>query len=311
MHRLILTFDVEDFINPDAIGALHTVLKMLNRYKLKAIFFITGHMAEKLSNSPEILDLLKNHEIGFHSSSHSVHPTIPEYTDVESYRRAYLISMERETAHINPLTGRVEAEGGVYFLQDLFSSKKIEAYRAPGMSWTPPHLEALVDLGIKYDFSSNITTSEPVNYRTITFYPYTLTQQWTGSLSDYEVLSYAILRRRVAIFDLHPALYVNQGVWDSIYFKGNPQTLLRTPNRLPDEVTSLFSRFELLLERIRLLYNTKLIEVDPHLSASTKRLIPDKNDVQEYYEKSIRWPEKFFGYRPRFIRDHFQEFFHN
>jgi peptidoglycan/xylan/chitin deacetylase (PgdA/CDA1 family) len=309
LHRLLLTFDVEDFINSNAVYALHTILKMLNRYKLRAMFFITGHMAEKLSSSPEILDLLKGHEIGFHSSSHSVHPIIPEYTDVESYRRAYSVSLERETAHINPLTGRVEAEGGVYFLQDLFSPKKIEAYRAPGMSWTPPHLEALVDLGIKYDFSSNITTSEPVDYKTITFYPYTLTQQWAGNLSDYKVLLHAILRRKVAIFDLHPALYVNQGVWDSIYFKGNPQTLLRIPNRSLDEVTSMFSKFELLLKRIKLIYNTKLIEVDPHLSASTKRLILGESDVQECYESSIRWPRKFFGYHPRYIRGHFQEFF--
>jgi peptidoglycan/xylan/chitin deacetylase (PgdA/CDA1 family) len=309
LHRLVLTFDIEDFINPNAIYALGIILKMLNKYKLKAIFFITGHMAEKLSNSLEILDLLKDHEIGFHSSSHSVRPIISEYTDVESYRQAYLISLERETAHINPLTGRTEGEGGLYFLQDLFSPKKIEAYRAPGMSWTPPHLEALVDLGIKYDFSSNIATSEPVNYKAITFYPYTFTQHWVGSLFDYKVLLYAILRRKVAIFDLHPTLYVNQDLWDSIYYKGNPQTLLRIPKRPLDEVASLFSRFELLLKRVKLLYNTKLVEVDTHLSASTKDLIPNENDMQKCYESSIGWPRDFFGYRPRFIRGYFQEFF--
>jgi len=203
-HKLLLTFDIEDFINPNAIYALHTLLEMLKKYKIKAIFFITGHMAEKLTNFPDIIDQLKNHEIGFHSSSHSVRPIISEYTDVKSYHQAYSISLERETAHINPLTGIIEGEGGIYLLQDLFRPKKIEAFRAPGMSWTPPHLEALVNLGIKYDFSSNITAPEPIRYKGITFYPYTLTQQWDGKLYDYQCLISALLKYKVAIFDMHP-----------------------------------------------------------------------------------------------------------
>ena len=309
MHKLILTFDIEDFINANAIDAIRIVLEMLKKHRLRATFFITGHMAEKLSNFPEILDLLKNHEIGFHSSSHSVRPTIPEYADVKSYHKAYSISLERETAHINPLTGKIKGEGGIYFLQDVFHPKKIEAYRAPGMSWTPPNLEALADLGIKFDFSSNITTSELVHYKEITFYPYTFTQLWEGSLSDYQCLLSAILKRKVAVFDLHPTLYINQNMWDSIYYKGNPQTLLRVPERPLKEARSLFKKFELLLKRISLLRHAKLIEVDPNLNTPSKDLIISKNEAQKCYEASIRWPKKFFNYNPRFIRAHFYEFF--
>lgn len=53
---MLLTFDIEDFMNSNAIDALCIVLKMLDKYRLRAILFITGHMAEKLSNFPEILD---------------------------------------------------------------------------------------------------------------------------------------------------------------------------------------------------------------------------------------------------------------
>jgi len=309
MHRLLLTFDIEDFINANAIDALSIVLEMLKKYRLRAIFFITGHMAEKLSNSPEILDLLKDHKIGFHSSGHSVRPIIQEYADIQSYRQAYSISLERETSHIDPLTGKVEGKGGICFLQDLFHPKKIEAYRAPGMSWTPPHLEALVDLGIKFDFSSNISTSAPVHYRGVTFYPYTFTQQWKGGLSDYQCLLYAILKRKVAVFDLHPTLYVNQNIWDSIYYKGNPRTLFRVRERPLKEAGSLFKRFELLLKQINLLRELKLIEVDPDLSTPSRDLIMSENDVQKCYGASIGWPKKFFNYSPRFIRSHFYEFF--
>lgn len=308
-HKLLLTFDVEDFISPNAIAALHTIMKILNKYKLKAIFFITGLMAEKLGNFPEIIDLLKNHEIGFHSSSHSVRPIIPEYTDIKSYKEAYAISLERETSHINPLTGKPEREGGIYFLQDLFHPKKIEAYRAPGESWTPLHIEALTDLGIKYDFSSSITASEPVHYRRITFYPCTFTQQWDGSRYDYQCLISAILKRKIAVLDIHLTLYVNLDMWDSTYYKGNPPSLLKARERHPEEVASLFTKFELLLNQIRFLQRIKLIEVNPNLNASSKKLATNKNEVERCYEKAIRWPKRFFNYNPRFILSHFYEFF--
>jgi hypothetical protein len=308
IHKILLTFDIEDFINAGAVKALFIILEMLKKYRLRAIFFISGCMAEKLSDFPEILDLLKNHEIGFHSSSHSVRPIIAEYADVKNYRRAYSISLERETSQINPLTGNVEREGGIYFLQDLFFPKKIEAYRAPGMSWTPPHLEALVDLGIKFDFSSNIT-SEPVLHRGATLYPYSFTQTWEGSIFDHENLYHAILRRKVAVFDLHPAAYVTQDMWDSIYYKGNPKALFEVRERPIEEAKSLFKKFELLLKQINLLRHARLIEVDPNPDTKPRDLITTKNQVQRCYETSIRWPKKFFNYNPRFVRGHFYEFF--
>ena len=255
-RKLILTFDVEDFVNPNAIDALQRILEILQKYKLKAIFFITGHMAEKLSDYPQIVNKLKNHEIGYHSSSHSVRPIIPEFTDLKNYERAYEISIQRETSHINPITGKTEKEGGIYVLRDLFHPKKIQAFRAPGMCWTPPHLEALKDLGIKYDFSTNLTYSEPVSYKGLTFYPYTVTQQWNGTTYDYECLLFSILRHRITIFDLHPTLLVNQTEWDSIYYKGNPKNLTTVPKRSERETQHLFNSFELLIKRINCLLYT-------------------------------------------------------
>lgn len=305
----MLTFDVEDFINPAELTALTMILELLEKYELNTIFFITGHMAEKLGNFPKTLELLRNQEIGFHSSGHSVRPIIAEYTDVESYNQAYLASLERETAHINPLTGKVEREGGIYSLQNLFKSKRIRAFRAPGMSWSPPHLEALVKLGITFDFSSNITTSEPVRYKGITFYPYTVTQKWEGSRYDYQCLLYAILKRKVAILDLHPTWVINQKMWDSIYYAGNPPKLLSVHKRPPKEARSLFGKFELLLKQIHTLQRSGLLEVDSNLTTSPNQLSISQNQIQECYETSMRWPRERFNYNPRFIRAHFDEFF--
>jgi peptidoglycan/xylan/chitin deacetylase (PgdA/CDA1 family) len=309
MHGLILTFDVEDFIDPNEMSALQTILELLDKQKLRALFFITGHMAEKLATHPMVLDLLKKHEIGFHSSGHSVRPTIPEFTDVESYAQARAISLERETAHINPLTGEAEGEGGIYLLQDLFHPKKIEAFRAPGMSWTPPHLEALREVGIRFDFSSNVTMSVPVQHGSITFYPYTFTQTWEGKPSDYSCLFSNVLKRQVSVFDLHPTQYVNQRVWDSIYHMGNPKGLFRAPERTLEEAKSHFSKFAGLLKLVNRLQKTRMINAEPSLLESTRNLIADENDVERYYTCSMRWPKKFFNYSPRFVRLHFSKFF--
>ena len=152
LRELFLTFDVEDFISDNSIWILQRILEDLKRYNLISLFFITGHMAEKLQNFPAIVDLLGDHMIGYHSSSHSVHPTIFEFTDIADYQTAYEISLQRETAHINPVCGRIEGRGGILALKSLFPRKDIKAFRAPGNCWSPPHLECLRDLGIEYDF---------------------------------------------------------------------------------------------------------------------------------------------------------------
>jgi hypothetical protein len=304
-----LTFDVEDFINQNAISALSSILEILRKYGLKAIFFITGLMAEKISNYPQVVEMLKNHEIGYHSSSHSVRPTIPEYTDVKSYEEAYEIALKRETSHINPLTGEIEKEGGIYFLQKLFYPMKIQTFRAPGMCWTPPHIEALHSLGIKYDFSTNLTQSEPVLYKEITFYPFTVLQQWNGTVYDYECLFHSILKHKITVFDLHPALFVNQVEWDSIYYKGNPKNLSPVPERPQKESELLFRNFELLIKRIKLLQKTGIIDTTPFLNIANKNLILTEYQINLCYEKSMQWAVKCFNYHPKLVKNHFYEFF--
>jgi len=310
IRKFMFTFDIEDFINQNAIFALQRILEMLQKYELKAIFFITGHMAEKISDYPKIIEALKNHEIGYHSSSHSVHPTIPEYTDIKSYEKAYKIAIERETSHINPLTGEMEGEGGIYILQDVFQPQKIKAFRAPGMCWTPPLLEALNSLGVRYDFSSNLTLSEPVSYKGITFYPFTTTQQWNGTTYDYERIFNSILRYKVTIFDLHPTLLVNQIEWDSIYYKGNPKTLTTVPQRPAKEIERIFQKLELLMKRIKALQKAKIIDTNITLNTSDKKLTMTKEKVSNCYHISVRWAINRFNYHPKFVRNHFHIFFH-
>lgn len=304
IRRIILTFDLEDFINRRSMKAYLRILRLLRKYDFKALFFITGHTAERLALFPQVLELFRFHEIGYHSSSHSVRPSIFEYTDVENYEEAYQSSIERETAHINPLTGEVEGVGGIEFLRDLFPNKRIVSFRAPGLCWSPPHLEALKKLGIEFDFSADIS-SRPAYYKGITFYPYPIVI--TGFVY-YRRVS-LMLNGQTTVLASHPSFYVNSNHWDFAYHKGNPDRLVEVKPRSRIERESLFLDFEFLLKQISLLQRVKFLEVAPYLSRSRENLTVTRRGVERCYEKSMAWPRDFFGFEPRFLRSHFFRYF--
>ena len=109
--KVMLTFDVEgppgmeDFAELDTLKSFYRILKLLEKYDLHALFFITGNLIENIHKDKEIFNLLEKHEIGFHSSSHSIKPRIFEYTDLPDYDEAIKVSIERETSKINKFTG--------------------------------------------------------------------------------------------------------------------------------------------------------------------------------------------------------------
>ena len=290
------------------------MLELLKKHELRGLFFITGSMAEKLSNYPETVDLLNEHQIGYHSSSHSIHPTLFEFTDVESYREAYQTSLLRETAHINPLTGEMEGSGGIHALQALFPKKQIVAFRAPGYCWTPPHLDALKTLGITHDFSADFSI-EPISYHGITFYPFTiLLANWRGGIREHSYLQRLTLKREISVLTIHPSTMVNQLDWDLIYyhthnnFKLNLSNLAQPPARGVADVISIYHRFDLLLRHLATLQKFHLLKVTPELKTTKKTLCPISIDVTKCYKLSIKWAEGF-GYKPKFLYNHFIRFF--
>jgi hypothetical protein len=271
-------------------------------------------MAEKLSHFANTVDLLNEHQIGYHSSSHSVHPTLFEFTDVKSYEDAYQTSVIRETAHINPLTGEIEGSGGIYALQKLFPKKQIVAFRAPGYCWTPPHLDAMKTLGITHDFSTNISI-DPISYRGITFYPFTiLLSNWQGGIREHSRLQRLSLKCETSVLTIHPSTMVNQLDWDLIYyhkynnFKLNPTNLVQPPARSPAETASIYHRFDLLLKHLKNLQKFHLLKVTPELKTTSNTLFPTSIDVAKCYKMSIAWAEGF-EYKPKFLYDHFVRFF--
>lgn len=305
--EIFLTFDCEDFINERSISALNQILMLLHKYNLKGLFFITGHMAEKITYFPEILELLEDEEIGYHSSGHSVRPTILEYTDLADYEMAFRISMERETKHINPLTGELEEKGGITLLNKLFPSKKVVSFRAPGFSFSPPHLEALRELGIEFDFSTSLSRT-PISYRDLTFYPYPCLFDTIGFSSSAFVLR-ALIMCKCAVLDFHPSYFVNSEYWDSQYFSGNPGRLSPVQPRTLADIETYLRRFEYLLKILSLLEKKSILEITPSPAKGNIKKSFSLENIVRSYQNSISWISEYLGYKPKFIFGHFRKFF--
>ena len=305
--KIFLTFDCEDFINTRSILALHAILELLNEYNLRGLFFLTGHMAEKISNFPKILDLLEDETIGYHSSSHSVRPTIVEYTDLKDYTLARRISVEKETSHINPLTGEPEREGGILVIKELFPNNGDIPFRAPAFGWSPPHMEALKEFGIQFDFSAKLSPT-PISHKGITFYPsHTLID--TVNLHGYVSVFRSLARFGIAVLNFHPNQFVNLSYWDSIYFSGNPKRLYPVQRKSWKDTKADLRTFELLLKRLSRLEKTSALEITPDLEKSGKRQSFAEEHALKSYRDSIRWAKDFLGFSPKFIKRHFMEFF--
>lgn len=304
-HSLYLTFDVEDFINDASLGALHHILQLLAHFHQTALFFVTGHMAEKLPRFPHIVEFLAKHDVGYHSTSHSVHPNIFEYTDTEDYEAAYRTSLRRETAHINPLTGAIEGRGGIKILRDVFPHKKIEAFRAPGFSWSPPHLEAIRHLGMKNDFSTNISRIV-VKYRGITFFPF---PSFIDSVQLKGLLRF-VTKRDVIVLDFHPSFLVNANWWDAAFCSNrNPASLSPAAPRTAQQVRHLFHNLTRLLRTIYLLRKSRIIESNTALETAEAELDPTSVNLTGVYRKITQWPISQFHYAPRYMNSHLSRFF--
>jgi len=311
MRELFLTFDVEDFIGRKSIQALRRLLELLDEAELKGLFFITGHAAEELSCYRDVLDLLRNHEVGLHSSSHSVRPTVFEYTDVKSYDEAVQAVLLRETSHVHPLTGDVGGSGGITLLKQLFPNKSIVSFRAPGLCWLPTVSEALFKLGVTFDFSTDLS-HDPVSYKGITFYPYPFPigpPEGHDFKVLYGYLMYSFLRRRVIVLVMHPHSIVRNTFWDSIYFSGNPDKLVSTTERSRLESMHLLRKFSNLFKHIAALKRLGVFEVTPPLCQSSQSAKLSRQLILNEYLKSIWWAKHFFNYQPHFLYSHYLKFF--
>ncbi len=77
----LLCFDVEDLISPESDDAVLWMARMLTEHGLTGSFMVVGEKARlwQRRGRTDVIEALKRHHLGYHSTWHSVHPTTAEH----------------------------------------------------------------------------------------------------------------------------------------------------------------------------------------------------------------------------------------
>jgi len=97
---ITLLFDVEDLVTPESDNIVKWLAEILTDEEVEGTFLVVAEKARLLErrNRIDVLEALRKHDIGSHSNTHSIHPTISEYLEnkrweegvKEVYRRELL-----------------------------------------------------------------------------------------------------------------------------------------------------------------------------------------------------------------------------
>ncbi len=137
----LLRYDVEDYLTRESHDALGNILESMQGVGIAGSYGIVGKKARVLAEGGyrSALDALRQETaLGFHSWSHSEHPTIAEELQNLSYQDGIQAFVEREKIGVEMVADAIRPP--IYFTQ-------------PGANWVPAAVEALPLLGMDTFFS--------------------------------------------------------------------------------------------------------------------------------------------------------------
>ncbi len=100
-----LWFDTEDYILPQSDDAAKRLAEMLTRLGVKATFKLVGEKVRVLKqrNRLDVIAALKKHEIGYHSNTHSMQPTIAVELQHMDWAEGHRAFFKREKQGVNDI----------------------------------------------------------------------------------------------------------------------------------------------------------------------------------------------------------------
>ncbi len=136
-RKVMLWYDVEDFITPEADDALLALIDMMESLGIRASFKFVAEKIRVLRERgrEDILSRLASHEICYHTENHSVHPTQTEYLEhIRGFADGVKEFEKRERQ-------------GFLDVMDI-SGQFPTSYGQPGASWAPQVFPVLKKWGI-------------------------------------------------------------------------------------------------------------------------------------------------------------------
>jgi len=134
---IILWFDTEDYILPQSDDAAKRLAVFLSQQGIHATFKVVGEKGRTLErrHRSDVIGALAQHEIGYHSNTHSQHPTVAEYESALGWDEG-----------IDEFTRRERQ--GFDDMHRIFGQDPT-CYGQPGSSWAPQPYSALKKWGVR------------------------------------------------------------------------------------------------------------------------------------------------------------------
>lgn len=135
--KVLLSFDTEDFVTPEADDAVLYYARTLSERGIRGTFFVVAERVRVLKQRGrvDVLREMARHDIGYHTNTHSLRPTINEYQEPLPWHEAVAALVERE-------------RDGLRLVAETFQ-RPIVSICPPGTSWSAPMLAAFRQLGIR------------------------------------------------------------------------------------------------------------------------------------------------------------------
>jgi len=136
MAHVTLWFDCEDYITPLSDAAALWMADLCTDLGIPATFKMVAQKVRVLQRRgrQDVLRALRRHDIGYHTDSHSRHPTVAEYLEGKGWEEGVGEFIRREGQGLED----VKAAFG----------KPICCYGQPGGSWAPQVYGALLKWGV-------------------------------------------------------------------------------------------------------------------------------------------------------------------
>lgn len=218
---VVLWFDTEDYILPASDDAARQLAETLTRENIRATFKVVGEKARTLERRGrwDVIEALRQHEIGYHSNWHSVQPTPAMYLSSLGWDEGVAEFTRRE-------------KPGFDDVRRIFRQTP-SCYGQPGSSWGPQVCRALRDWGmyVYLDAGSHVRLDDKPHFYggLLTMYrlAYHLRTGLGGDRERKEAEDRFLAARQKLLAEggglisiyYHPCEFVHKEFWDGVNFK--------------------------------------------------------------------------------------------
>jgi hypothetical protein len=256
---VFLWFDTEDYILPQSDDAAKRLAVFLTQQGIKATFKMVGEKARVLERRGrrDVIGALAQHEIGYHTNTHSQHPTPAEYEAALDWSDGVEEFTRRERA-------------GFEDVRRIFGQTPT-CYGQPGTSWAPQAFPALKKWGVKVylDEGSQVgLDGKPFWYggllnifNTAEGSKLRPNQDWSNldeARARFQEFYLRLTSRReggIISLGFHPCEFVQREFWDGVNFARGanppPEEWKVPAMKTPEESEQAFRFFEELITSLK------------------------------------------------------------